>query len=73
MMNQDILTVYAKTENNKKYIILTGSRESFRMRQRCRLSNQEKVNPLKFVSYRAMMKESHKIIGECEFNTRSKL
>jgi hypothetical protein len=66
------LTLYVKTDNNK-YIILNGSRESFRMRQRCRLSDSSRVNPLKFVSYRTMMKQSHKLVGECEFNTRSKL
>ena len=66
------LTLYAKTDSNK-YIILKGSRESFRMRQRCRLSDSSRVNPLKFVSYQTMMKQSHKLVGECEFNTRSKL
>lgn len=66
------LTVYAKTNKNK-YVILKGSRESFRMRQRCRMSDGSKVDPLKFVSYKIMMKDSHKIVGECEFNTRSKL
>jgi hypothetical protein len=66
------LTVYAKTDNNK-YVILNGSRESFRMRQRCRMSDGSKVDPLKFVSYQTMMKESRKLVGECEYNTRSKL
>ena len=70
-MNESI-TVYAKTDN-KKYIILTGQRESFRMRQRSRLINKSKVKSLSLVSYKTMIKESHKIMNHCEFNTRSKL
>jgi len=72
MTVQTILTVYAKTDT-KKYIILTGSRDSFRMRQRCILSDKSKVVPLNFVSYKTMIKEPQKILGKCEFNTRSKL
>ena len=66
------LRLYAKTNANK-YIILKGSRESFRMRQRCRLSDNSKVKPLKFVSYQTVMKDSCKLVGEYDFNTRSKL
>ena len=47
--------------------------ESFRMRQRNRLIDGSNVKSLNFVSYKAMIKESHKIMNHCEFNTRSKL
>lgn len=68
------ITVYAKTDNSKHYVILNGTRDSFRMRQRCQLiDNQKQSNKLKFVSYKNMMKESHKIINVCEYKTYSKL
>jgi len=44
------------------------------MRQRCQLlDKRKKTNKLKFVSYKNMMKESHKIINNCEYKTVSKL
>ena len=71
---EKIITVYAKTDNSKNYVILNGTRDSFRMRQRCQLLDKEKkTNKLKFVSYKTMMKESHKIINKCEYKTVSKL
>jgi len=73
-MNPNNITVYAKTENSKHYVILNGTRDSFRMRQRCQLiDNNKKTNKLKFVSYKTMMKDSHKIINSCEYKTYSKL
>ena len=69
-MDPDNITVYVKTENSKNYVILNGNVESLRMRQRC-LSNNN--NKLKFVSYKTMMKASHKIINQCDYKTYSKL
>ena len=51
--------MYTVTKNNN-IIILNGDRHSFRCRQRCILQNGDKVEPLKFVSYRKMLKESKK-------------
>jgi len=51
--------MYVVTEN-KNIIILNGSQESFRCRQRNRLQDGSKVSPFKFVSYRTMMKEAKK-------------
>ena len=36
------ITVYAKTDNSKHYVILNGTRDSFRMRQRCKLIDNQK-------------------------------
>lgn len=69
-MNPDNITVYAKTENNKHYVILNGNLDSLRMRQRCLSNNKKK---LKFVSYKTMMKSPHKIINQCDYKTYSKL
>ena len=52
-----MLTLYARSTNNKKIIILTGKRDSFRCRQRSKLSDGTKVSPLKFVSFKEMEKD----------------
>ena len=51
--------MYVVTEN-KNIIILNGSQESFRCRQRNRLQDGSKISSFKFVSYRTMMKEAKK-------------
>ena len=70
------ITSYVRTENGKKIIIFNGDRQSFRCRQRNTL-NGEKVNPLKFVSFKEMKKESlkynKKVIGPLKFYTLSRM
>ena len=49
--------MYVLTDK-KNILILNGERESFRCRQRNKNMNGEKVKPLKFVSYKTMLRES---------------
>ena len=71
------ITSYVRSENGKKIIIFTGSRNDFRCRQRSVMMNGEKVKPLKFISFKTMKKEiqrnNNKLIGTLNFNTMSKL
>lgn len=74
----DIVRTYVKSDNGKKIILLHGKRNSFRSRQRCRMIDGKKCNPLKFVSFKETMKQvkkgnTEKVIGPIEFNTMSKL
>ena len=72
----DILT-YVRSNNNKKIIIMNGGRDSFRCRQRNKLADGNRVEPLKFVSFKEMKKEEKKygkqIVGPIQFNTLSRL
>lgn len=80
-MNNTIIS-YVRSENRKKIIIITGDRESFRCRQRDRIG---KKNPLKFVSFKTMVKDvkrnnfkninghSNILIGPIRFQSISKL
>ena len=67
---------YVKNINNN-IVVLYGDRESFRCRQRNRYSDGTKVEPLKFVSYKGMLKEKQKwnksIYYNLNYNTISKL
>ena len=51
--------MYVVTDK-KNIIILNGTQESFRCRQRNRSKDGSKVTSFKFVSYRTMMKEAKK-------------
>lgn len=70
------ITSYVRTENGKKIIIFNGDRQSFRCRQR-NFINGKKINPLKFVSFKEMKRESikynKKVIGPLQFYTLSRL
>lgn len=70
------VTSYVRTDNGKKIIIFNGDRQSFRCRQR-NMINGKKVNPLKFVSFKEMKRESFKfnkkVVGPLDFYTLSKL
>ena len=69
------VTSYIRSENGN-IIILIGDRQSFRCRQRNKLEN-DKVNSLKFVSFREMEKESKKynkkIIDPLRFDTLARI
>lgn len=75
-MNQSI-TMYARSNNGKKIVILKGTRSDFRRRQRAIKMNQEKVPPLRFVSFKETQhmskKNITKVIGPVQFQTISKL
>ncbi len=71
-----MMPAYVKNINNN-IVVLYGDRESFRCRQRNRYSDGTKVEPLKFVSYKCMLKEKQKwnksIYYNLNYNTISKL
>ena len=73
----DMITSYVRSTNGKKIIIFSGTRDSFRCRQRGRMMNGEKIEPLKFVSFKVsqkeMMKNKGKLLGPLTFDTRSRL
>ena len=75
-MNQSI-TMYARSNNSKKIVILNGTRDSFRCRQRAITMNKDKVLPLRFVSFKETQfmskKNISKVIGPVQFQTISKL
>lgn len=72
-----MMDIYAKTTNSKKIIILNGDRHSLRCRQRSKLLNGKKVDPMRFVSYKDMnkirIKDKNKVIGPLVFYSISKL
>lgn len=69
-----MIHVIARNENNN-LVFIKGERESFRMRQRSRTLDGEKVPPLRFVSYKEALKilRRKKIYGPVELYTVSKL
>jgi len=75
-LNQEI-TMYARSNNGKKIVILNGTRSDFRRRQRAIKINKEKVYPLRFVSFKETQqmckKNISKVIGPVQFQTISKL
>ena len=81
IVNNNIIN-YVRSENGKKIIVMKGDRQSFRCRQRNIIG---KKNPLKFVSFKTMLKDvkrnniknknghSNILIGPINFNSISKL
>ena len=73
----DMITSYVRSTNGKKIIIFSGTRDSFRCRQRSRMIDGKKIEPLKFVSFKVSQKEliknQNKLIGPLTFETRSRL
>jgi len=73
----DLITSYARSENGKLVIILNGTRQSFRCRQRSIMKDNTKSKPIKFVSFketqRMIQKNNSKVIGPVDFYTISKL
>jgi len=69
-----MIHVIARNENNN-LVFIRGERESFRMRQRGRTTEGEKVTPLRFVSYKEAQKILRKkqVYGPVELYTVSKL
>ena len=70
-------SVYVKTNNGSKIVILSSDRESLRVKQRSRMMNGYKCKSLRFVSYKVMQKELKKkntnVIGPYQFNIISRL
>ena len=54
------ITSYVRSNNSKKVMVLTGTRQSFRCRQRNKLMNGERAPPFKFVSFKEMQREIKK-------------
>jgi hypothetical protein len=71
------MKVIVNSENHKNIIILNGSRESFRCRQRSKKSDGSKIESLGFISYKAMINETKrgnkKIIGPLTFYSRARM
>ena len=72
-----MVLVYARSDNGNKIVLLDADRNSLRCRQRNRNINNEKVNSMKFASYKETMKNMRKydtkVVGPFEFNTISRL
>lgn len=72
------LTAYVRSNNSKKVMVLTGTRQSFRCRQRNKYMNGKKVTPLKFISFKEMQRElkkgnAKKMNGIFTYDTVAKL
>jgi hypothetical protein len=71
------MKVYVRSNFGNNIIILNGSRHSFRCRQRSKLQDGSSVPSLKFISYKAMIKDVNKnnkgLVGPLQFNTMSNL
>ena len=72
-----MVLVFARSDNEKKIIILEADHNSLRCMQRYRMSNGEKVKPMRFASYKETMenliKNNKKVHGLCKFNTINRL
>jgi hypothetical protein len=71
------MKVIVHSENHKNIIILNGTRESFRCRQRNKLQDGTKIESLGFISYKAMINETKsgnkKIIGPLIFYSMARM
>jgi hypothetical protein len=69
--------VFAKSLNGSKVLILNTNRECLRLRQRSKDLNGKKNTPMRFVSYKEMLKQSKKnkvsVIDNVNFYNKSKL
>jgi hypothetical protein len=69
--------VFAKSLNGSKVLILNTNRECLRLRQRSKDINGKKNTPMRFVSYKEMLKQSKKnkvsVINNVKFYNKSKL
>ena len=71
-------TSYVRSKNSKKVMVLIGTRNSFRCRQRNKYMNGGKVTPLKFISFKEMEREikkgnAKKMNGIFTYDTVAKL
>lgn len=73
-----LIETFVKSDNGKKIILFRGDRHSFRCKQRGRMMDGQKCNPLRFVSYKETMKQikrgnTERVLGPLEFETVAKL
>ena len=72
-----MLNVYARSDNGKKIIILDTNLNTLRCRQRNRYMDGQKVDSMRFASYKETMKNikkyDTKVYGPYKFNTICKL
>ena len=73
MFSDDFIISYVRTDNSKKYVILMGTREDFKARQRSVNMNGDKYPGLKFSSYKELVRNQSKLTNICRLNTLSKL
>ena len=70
------MEVYVRSNDNNNMILLNGTRESFRCRQRNKLQDGTRVSSLRFISYKEMLKGKKRgkvLFGPLTFNTMAKL
>ena len=71
------MKVFVHSVNHKNIIILNGTRDSFRCRQRNKLQDGTKIESLGFISYKAMINETKKgnkkVIGPLTFDSRARM
>ena len=72
-----MITVYARSDNNKRIIVLDADLNSLRCRQRNRTMDGQKVDSMRFASYKETMKNmkkyNTKVYGPYSYNTICKL
>lgn len=73
-----LIETFVKSDNGKKIILFRGDRHSFRCKQRGRMMDGQKCNPLRFVSYKETMKQikrgnTERVLGPLDFETIAKL
>ena len=73
MYNNNFIISYVRTNNSHNYIVLYGTRDDFRARQRSVNLNGDKYPGLKFASYKEITKNQHKINGIHKYYGKSKL
>lgn len=73
MFDDKFIISYARTNNKRNYVVLYGSRDDFRARQRSVKINGDKCSGLKFASYKEITRNQHKINGIHKYYGKSKL
>ena len=70
------MEVYVRSNDNNNMVLLNGTRQSFRCRQRNKLQDGTRVSSLRFISYKEMLKGKKRgkvLVGPLTFNTMAKL
>jgi hypothetical protein len=73
MFDDNFIISYVRTDNSHNYIVLYGTRDDFRARQRSVNLQGDKYPGLKFTSYKEITRHPSKINGIHRFYGTSKL
>ena len=73
MYDDKFIISYVRTNNSHNYVILYGTRDDFRARQRAVDMKGNKYPGLKFTSYKEITRYKSKINGLCQFYGMSKI